>query len=347
MPPLPRADLDALLGLVAWRDLEGAHVALTGATGFYGMWLVESLLHANRELSLGLRVTAVARDAIRARARFEHLSLDAALTFVAADVRRPLDLDGPTHVLHAATSASAALNEGDPLEMLSTIVDGTRHALDASRGCARFLLTSSGAVYGRQPPELALVSEDYTGGPDPISPRSAYAEGKRLAELLCALAAARGHVPAVIARGFAFVGPWLPLHAHFAVGNFVRDALSGSTIVVGGDGTPLRSYLYGVDLVAWALRMLLEGQPGRAYNLGSERAVSIGELAHAVGRLFGCPVEVRGTPTGAPAERYVPSTQRAREELGLRETVSLDDALARTVAWHRSLAEGSGPHDGP
>ena len=87
---------------------------------------------------------------------------------------------------------------------LDTIVEGTRHCLEfAAHVCAcKFLLTSSGAVYGKQPPHLTHVSEDFTGSPEPLDPNSAYAEGKRAAELLCALAAIGYIVLAVgLARG--------------------------------------------------------------------------------------------------------------------------------------------------
>jgi dTDP-glucose 4,6-dehydratase len=127
----------------------------------------------------------------------------------------------------------------------------------------------------------------------------------------------------------------MKLDAHFAIGNFIRDQISGNTIRVSGDGTALRSYMYASDLMVWLWTILFRGAPLRAYNVGSEHAVSIRELAHTVSEslLPKVDVEVLGTPEGRPAQRYVPSTARARQELGLSSQVSLPDAIRRTQNW--------------
>jgi dTDP-glucose 4,6-dehydratase len=131
----------------------------------------------------------------------------------------------------------------------------------------------------------------------------------------------------------------MKLDAHFAIGNFIRDYLAAETIHVNGDGTPLRSYMYTSDLMIWLWTILFRGKSCRAYNVGSEDAISIADLAREVARAFSenVAVEIRGKPTpGAPVTQYVPSTQRAQRELDLRCTVSLRSAIERTVAWNRS-----------
>ena len=116
----------------------------------------------------------------------------------------------------------------------------------------------------------------------------------------------------------------------------IRDAVAGGPIRIAGDGTPFRSYLYAADLAVWLWTILLRGEPIRPYNVGSEAALSIAELAGAVARAAGgnVAVSIAKPATGAPPERYVPSTARARHELGLDATVDLHSALARTVSWH-------------
>jgi nucleoside-diphosphate-sugar epimerase len=221
--------------------------------------------------------------------------------------------------------------------MFDTIVEGTRRALQCSIASSvnRFLLVSSGAVYGNQPAQLTHLSESFEGGPDPLNPANAYAEGKRSAEMLCSLAASPRLVT-TSARCFAFVGPYMKLDEHFAIGNFISDRLHNRPIRVRGDGSAVRSYLYASDLMVWLWTILFKGQSRRAYNVGSEEALSIATLAREVASALppALDVTIAATPTPCvPVHRYVPSTARAREELGLRAEVPLREAIHRTHTW--------------
>ncbi|MGA3007047.1 MAG: NAD(P)-dependent oxidoreductase [Opitutaceae bacterium] len=337
---LPSEDLSHVLAHTRelWAEARGQRFFITGGTGFFGRWLLESFCHANDELHLGLRATMLTRDPARFASRAPHLAARPEIEFVHGDVRTFIPPPGAfRYLVHAATEASAALNEQAPDEMLDTIVTGTRHVLDfaAQAGVQKLLFTSSGAVYGRQPSELARVGEDYPGTPDPLAADSAYGIGKRKTEQMCAAHAERHGCEVKIARGFAFVGPHLPLDAHFAIGNFIRDALAGGPIRIAGDGTPQRSYLYAADLAVWLWTMLFRAPSGRAYNVGSSEAVSIRDAATAVAQVFPHPiaVTVAQPASGRPPSRYVPSTARAENELGLRVRIPLDQAIERTVRW--------------
>lgn len=334
------ADLEDILtrGEAYFRRLAGERLFVTGGTGFFGRWLLAALAVADQRLALGLQVTVLSRDP-QAFARSDpRLAAAPSIRWWPGDVRHFTPPPGAFPlVIHAATAASEALNRSDPLAMFDTIVDGTRRVLDfaAAAGTRALLLTSSGAVYGPQPTDLAQLAESFAGGPDPNSPLSAYAEGKRAAEFI---AAASG-LPVKVARGFAFVGAHLPLDAHFAAGNFIRDAVAGRPIEIRGDGTPLRSYLYAADLVVWLLAILLDGKPNRPYNVGSDRAVSIAELARTVADVAGGgEVRILTPPADRPPERYVPAIERARSELGLDVWTPLPEAFRRSVAWARATA---------
>jgi dTDP-glucose 4,6-dehydratase len=301
--------------------------------------MLEALREADRRLALGVDVTVLTRDPAAFAAKAPHLVTHPGFRFVAGDVLS-LEPDGVRydHVIHAATDASADLNERDPLRMFDTVVAGTRRALDFARAAKaeRVFFLSSGAVYGPQPWDVAHVDEGWHGGPNPRDPRAAYAEGKRAAEMLCAIHAKQFGLSVVNARIFALLGPLLSLDIHFAAGNFIRDAMAGRTVRVEGAGTAVRSYLYAADLTVWLWAILLRAAPGSAYNVGSEEAVSIADLARRTASLLGGPgAEILGRPDpGWNPGRYVPSTALVRRELGLSAETGLDEAIRRTAIWN-------------
>lgn len=319
-----------------WPKLAGKRIFMTGGTGFIGRWMLSALAKANRDLGIGARVDVLTRDPDAFALREPMLAAEQGFRFVRGDVLTLGSPDAPyDYVLHAATDASAHLNEHDPLRMFDTIVEGTRRALDFAVACRaqRFFFFSSGAVYGAQPWEITHVPETYVGAPDLTNHRSAYGEGKRAAEMLCTIYARQHGLDIINARIFALLGPLLSLDIHFAAGNFIRDAMAGKTITVEGAGKAVRSYLYAGDLTAWLWAMLLRAPAGAIYNVGSEESVSIAELAERVASLLGAPaVEILGREDpGWNPGRYVPSAQKIMNELGVVPTVGLDEAILRTA----------------
>lgn len=334
-------DLGAILerGSSLWPSLKGARFFITGGTGFIGTWLLESFVWLNEHLDLDMHAVVLTRNAEAFAAKAPHIARHSGITLLAGNVRNFIFPEGKfSIVIHGATDASAKLNAEDPLQMFDTIIEGTRHTLDfaVQAGAKNFLFLSSGAVYGEQPAQIQHWSELDYNGPDCTNTSSAYAEGKRAAELLCSMYARQHGLEPKLARCFAFVGPHLPLDAHFAIGNFIRDAMEKKTIRVNGDGTPYRSYLYAADLTLWLWTILVNGKTSTPYNVGSDEAINIAELATLVDRtLGGSGLAVREKPkAGVAPKRYVPSVQRAKTELGLVQTVTLEQAIIKTARWH-------------
>jgi dTDP-glucose 4,6-dehydratase len=337
-------DLDHVLAHTRelWEELRGQRLFLTGGTGFFGCWLLESFTWACDRLDLGAQAVVLTRHPESFARKAPNLAFHRAVRLHQGDVRSFSFPDGKfSHFIHAATETSTSLNTDDPLRMLDTIIEGTRRALDFARHCGakKFLLTSSGAIYGRQPPEMTHVSEDYGGAPSTMDPRSAYGEGKRLAELLCAIYAQNNHgLETKIARCFAFLGPYLPLDAHFAIGNFIRDANTGNVIQVKGDGTPYRSYLYAADLAVWLWTILFRGKSCRPYNVGSDTDMSIADVAKAVAASHPACADIRieKIPGSGIPSRYVPAITRAQADLGLLPVFDFHVSVSRTRAYHVS-----------
>jgi nucleoside-diphosphate-sugar epimerase len=323
-----------------WEELRGQRLFITGGTGFFGMWLLESFAWANQRLDLQAQATVLTRDPAQFAVKAPHLAAHSAITFHRGDVR---DFTFPVgefpYVIHAATPVDLDLNRDKPLMMFDILVGGTRRVLDfaVAANAKKFLLTSSGAVYGQQSPHLTHVPEEYLGAPQTTDVNAAYGEGKRVAELLSAAYARQYGLEAKIARCFAFVGPYLPLGRQYAVGNFIRDALAGGPIQIQGDGTPRRSYLYAADLAIWLWTILFRGESRRPYNVGSDEEVSIEMTAQCVEeQIGGGPVEIRSPRLpGQLPQRYVPQVNRARQELGLLVWTTLPEAIERTAAFIR------------
>lgn len=322
-----------------WPQLAGTRIFMTGGTGFIGSWLLEAIRYVNLRDKRNISVSILTRNPDAFAAKAPHLANHEAFSFVAGNVADFASPDGEyTHLIHAATDASADLNENNPLRMFDTVVEGTRRALELAteKKITRTLFMSSGAVYGQQPWEVTHVREDWTGSPDCTNPRNTYAEAKRAAEMLCAIYIKQFDLEISIARIFALLGPYLSLDIHFAAGNFISDAMSGRTVVVKGNGRPCRSYLYASDLTVWLLHLLVRGESGKPYNVGSDETTSIRDLAERVATVIGngsCKI-LDEQDSGWNPGRYVPDTSLAARDLGLARTVSLDDAIRRTALWN-------------
>lgn len=331
-----------------WAEMQDGHLFLAGGSGFFGKWLLETFLSANRRLGLNARVTVLSRNPERLRAEMPHLVLGDEIRFLQGDVRSfPLEPGLYTHMIHAASDATMPVTPDTADEIIDVIVNGTRRLLNYAGVCGvkKLLYCSSGAVYGPQQFTAPMISEDSYFGPPSASLGSAYAEGKRLAETLCCAETARSGLEVKIARPFAFIGPYLPLDAHFAAGNFIRDVLEGRPIHLTGDGTPVRSYLYAADLAVWLWTILFDGQSGRPYNVGSEHKITVADLARLTARFHKPPLKVVLGPSSPDSRfktsRYVPATERARRELGLTDSFSLFDSIDRTLRFHRQPAEAN------
>lgn len=292
-----------------------------------------------RALDCGMlkaRLRLLTRHPERVRKEHPEIASHPAVRLVQGDVLQDgWDCNGATHLIAGATEASATLLREHPRLMLETIVEGTSRTLDNAQkaGTSRALFVSSGAANGPQPPDVERVREDQHFGIDPLSPRIAYAEGKRIAELLFALYR-QADFSFTSARLWAFVGPFLPMNSHFAVGNFLGDVLAGRRVRILGDGTTVRSYQYAAEMAAWNWILLASGRPAVAYNVGSEYAVSMRELAGLCAELDGTDYEVLGTPDpSGRTDIYVPDVGLMKKEFGIVNRTTLKASLFKTIQW--------------
>ena len=335
---IPAKDLErchSILGVASWHDLAERSIFLTGGTGFVGKWLLATLLDANEKLGLNSKITVLSRNPSAFLSAWPRIA--GQVEWICGDVRDfAFGEQSFDFILHAATDV---VRQPSPQGVFDTCVEGTRRVMALARqsGAKSVLIVSSGAIYGPLPQGMTHVAETYMGGPDPLDAKSAYGEGKRVSEWLAAQAAGAG-LEVKIARIFSVVGPHLPLDEHFAVGNFIRSALAGEDIVLKGDGTAHRSYLYAAEMAAWLWAVLLRGQSERAYNVGSDESFSLLDVAHKVShRLTASAAHVRTLvklQSVHTPQHYVPAINRIRSELGLPAPMLLDQALQLTASWN-------------
>lgn len=295
-------------------------IFMTGGTGFFGKSILSMF---GRGLLPGCEFTILSRDPEAFRRRHPEFAALRGVSFVAGDVR---DFRFPAGrfdwILHAGNPAGVL----PPGMMRDVVLKGTERVLEFARVCGaeKFMFVSSGAVYGVRSPEPENIPETCR-----CAPVTEYGIAKLEAEAMCRASGIHTLLP----RCFAFTGPYLARDVHFAVGNFIRDALAGGPIVVKGDGTPFRSYLYADDLVEWLFALLERGRDGVPYNVGSPEGISISALAETVRSVLApaAPVVVEGAPDpdGSPA-RYVPDVSRIADELGATVKVPLAEAIRRS-----------------
>ena len=326
----------------SYTDLEclvNSNIVITGASGFIGKWLTFSWLYARQKLDGKGKILLTSRDLTSLSKLCESFEGGREIAYLESDIRTitiPKTFK-PQFLIHAATPASAQLNNDDPAEMLSNIIDGQKQILNQAKqsGVENVLFLSSGAIYGTQPSDMRLVNETYVGGPLLTSATSAYHEGKRVAELLGNIFADRGGLRFTTGRLFAFLAPYLPFNTHFAAGNFMLDALENRNIAIKSDGQSVRSYQYGTDLCVFLWALLNRGQSGEAYNVGSDEPILISDLALKIKEIVNPHIKVsfRKNDVEQISSRYVPDISKMSQNLKVKNKYGTADAVSRTASW--------------
>ena len=324
-----------------WESFKGKSIFLTGGTGFFGKWLLESFIHVNEKLALNAKITTLTRnpEAFLLEYPFykEHTNT---VQFVKGDILTyDFNLDEKFQfIIHAATDASESLNKSNPLLMMDTITIGTRRVLDfaLTQPIEGFLFVSSGAVYGKQPFNVLNIKETDSFNIDINNSNAAYSEGKRIAELYCSTYFEKYNLPVKIARCFAFVGPYLPLDTHFAIGNFINNAIKQEDIIIRGDGKTIRSYMYASDLIIWLWTLLIKGNLNHPYNVGSNESIDMNGLAQKVINIsnINIRIKIKEVWRGGAIDKYVPNICRA-QNLGLAINVNLLDSIYKTIKFYK------------
>ena len=306
-----------------------ARIVVTGAAGFIGSHLCETLLaRGDSVIGIDNLVTGDLNNIAHLRA------LD--FQFIRHDVTQYIDVEGPVHyVLHWASPASPIDYLELPIQTLKVGSLGTHNALGlAKKKGATFVQASTSEIYGD--PLEHPQKETYWGNVNPIGPRGVYDEAKRFAEAIT-LAYHRTHgVNTKIVRIFNTYGPRMRLRDGRAVPAFVSQALANQDVTVFGDGTQTRSFCYVTDLVRGIIS-LMDAKTNEPVNIGNPHEVTIEEIARTIIRLIGATSKIiyRPLPVDDPRQRR-PDITRARTLLGWEPTVGLEEGLKKSIEYFKT-----------
>lgn len=335
-------DLGKLFEGVDSKDLtllKGASICITGCSGFVGTWLCEIINYLNDHHKFGTRVYAIDREIDKLKTTAPHLLSAKNFEFKKIDVRHLSELPKDIQfIIHAAGTPDNRFHELNPVDVMTTSALGTENILkisDRLSDLRMFSNLSSALVYGNfNAREKPIKESDACIG----SSFSPYVAGKIYAESLTIAFRQQFRIPSLIIRPFTFIGPFQTLTSPWALNNFIRDALSGSTIKMLGSGKTNRSFLYGSDMAFWILKMTLQGESGSIYNLGSPEAVELSRAAKIVTECFPQSMDIlfcAGNASTNKNNNMIPDNSLIESSFSLKPTVSTVEAIKRSVDWFR------------
>lgn len=312
-------------------------ILVTGAAGFIGSWLTERLLERGDEVVGFDNFDPFYDRAIKER-NLAPAGTRPGFRLVEGDLRDRSTVDEAfgeafDAVVHLAARAGVRPSLVDPAGYCETNLTGTANLLEAMReaGCGSLVFASSSSVYGNNR-KVPFHEDDRVDFP--ISP---YAATKKAGEELCHVYHAVHGFSILALRFFTAYGP--RQRPEMAIHAFTRRILAGEPIPVFGDGSMERDFTYVddvVDGVVAAVDHVIEEAGFGIVNLGESEPLRLGALIEALERAIGrtATIDRRPVPAG-DVDRTYADIRRARELLGYRPRVGIDEGLRRFVAWYR------------
>ena len=337
--------------------LSGEKLLITGGAGFLGYYLVQAVLHWNKNSAGAKPINLTVYDNyIRGIPEWlKALEGNDNLTLKKHDITNPLptDIADYPYIIHGASIASPIYYRKYPIETMDANVEGLRSLLDYFRkqqddgnSIGGFLFYSTSEIYGDPAPENIPTSETYRGNVSCTGPRACYDESKRYGETLCVNFAQQYGLPIKMARPFNNYGPGLKITDRRALPDFARDIMADRDIVMYSDGSPTRTFCYVADAIVGYYKILVKGRSGEAYNIGVDKAeISILTLAEKTVELSRDLLDYKGEIVRQVSDdkdylvdnpnRRCPVITKARTELGYNPSISLDEGLKRSLLWYK------------
>jgi len=315
------------------KSVEDKNILVTGGAGFLGSWICEALIEQQA------KVICLDNLASGLQSNILHLMAKGNFKFIQHDITQPIFFDEPIDVvMHLASRASPFEFEKYPIQILKANTLGIWVALGiAKKHYARFLYTSTSEIYGCA--EEIPTSEEYRGNVNPVGPRSCYDEAKRCGESYVIAYQMQHGLDTRIARIFNTYGPRMRAEGVYGrvIPRFIEQALSNKPITIFGDGSQTRSFCYVTGQVEGLLKLaFLEEAKGEVINIGSDKEITILELAELVKKLTksSSEIEFHPLPKDDPPRRK-PDITKAKEILDWEPKVELKEGLSKMIEWFK------------
>jgi len=277
--PYPEEDMEFILSKTDhhFRNLDGSSFLLTGGTGFVGSWMLQFLMYASKNLKVNFSLDVVSRKS----ALFSNTSYPS-IKFIQHDLRTPINFDDKdySHVLFASTPSNPATGGLESDLVSESTVMGTINLLemlDRRNHQVKYLNTSSGAVK-----KMTNLGTDQRQNINNV-----YAAAKQEVEKILEKSCSNSRIDYCSPRLYTFAGPGIALDAHFAIGNFIQDAMSGRDVVVKGSPETIRSFLHPIDMTVQLLECWFADDIPTFPDIGSFNPVKLSDLAHVVSSKLG------------------------------------------------------------
>ncbi len=340
---LLKSDLDETVQYLLTRReyFEGKNVLIFGGTGFIGTWLTSTLLSANDEHNFNMQIKIVTRDSHKASLRFgvsrkfvEYIEQDLSQGEPRIAPIADIVFLGST----PTRNSTGSLNHRIMLDAAVNAVNFAVKVRSLNADKPQVVHLSSGAVYGKQPLDMSLRSEL-----DPVlaNVSDPYVMSKILIDNSMNLVQEANAIDFYSPRLFAFAGPLISLDEHFAIGNFMGDAMKSRAIRINGHPETLRSYMYPTDLIRCLLALVGSGLK-LPVNIGSDFPIKIIDLARQINKLtFDCGIEVLNLIPGK--SNYVPSIDNQKKYLQTQGLISLEESISRWKNWIKVSGHPTSP----
>ena len=323
-----------------WKKNDNKVFFLTGCTGFFGIWIVSTFNIAIQNLKLNIKVFVLTRDKKIKKKIIYKISKNKNIKFIYGNIlnfKVPNSIKKIDYIIHGATtSALETFNKQNYNLKKKIIIDGTKKILRLAKKkkCKNFFYMSSGAVYKNLNKNALLNEKSKTYSYFKLNSRdddkSVLGKSKRKAEIEVINFCKKNKISFSIGRFFSFIGPFMPMNIHYAIGNFLIAKLLKKEIKLNSSGKSVRSFMYISDCIIHIFFILFNQKSGAIYNIGSDEKISILELSRLINKILPGKVDININNKDNSKSFYVPSIKKLKKSFPGFAYINLRDAIKKT-----------------